>query len=292
MVFFKFVRNKTGRKYFVMVKKKKPDETVVLITGASSGFGKATAELLADKGYRVYGTSRKPASENWPYTMLEMDVTKPLSIVPAISRIMEKEEGIDILINNAGFGVGGAVEETEWTLARKQFEVLLWGTLQVIRQVLPIMREHKRGLIINVSSIAGRMGLPYQGFYSSAKFALEGVTEALSMEVRPFGIKMVLVEPGDMHTEFTSRREWSVVENASSPYLEQLRKTRDIIVRNELNGGNPIKVARKIYCVIRKKYPGFRYVVGKPNEKLAVWLKGILPFRWFETILSYYYGIK
>ncbi|HHJ10269.1 MAG TPA: SDR family NAD(P)-dependent oxidoreductase, partial [Bacteroidetes bacterium] len=140
MVFFKFVRNKTGRKYFVMVKKKKPDETVVLITGASSGFGKATAELLADKGYRVYGTSRKPASENWPYTMLEMDVTKPLSIVPAISRIMEKEEGIDILINNAGFGVGGAVEETEWTLARKQFEVLLWGTLQVIRQVLPIMR--------------------------------------------------------------------------------------------------------------------------------------------------------
>ncbi len=275
-----------------MARKKKPEETVVFITGASSGFGKATAELLTEKGYRVYGTSRNPASGSWPYTMLKMDVTEPLSVIQAVAELMKKEDHMDVLINNAGFGIGSAIEETEWTLARKQLEVIFWGTLQVIRQVLPVMRDQRDGLIINVSSIAGRMGLPYQGFYSSAKFALEGITEALSMEVKPFGIKLALVEPGDMHTEFTSRREWSVVDDPSSPYLEQLNKTRKIIDKNELNGGNPVKVARKIYGIIRKKHPGFRVVVGKPDEKIAVWLKGILPFRWFERILSSFYGIK
>jgi len=281
-----------NRKYFMMAKKKNPGDTVVLITGASSGFGKATAELLTEKGYRVYGTSRNPVSGPWPYTMLKMDVTEPLSVIQAVAALMKREDHIDVLINNAGFGIGSAIEETEWTLARKQFEVIFWGTLQVTRQVLPVMRDQQDGLIINVSSIAGRMGLPYQGFYSAAKFALEGLTEALCMEVKPFGIKLALVEPGDMSTEFTSRRVWSVVDDPSSPYLAQLKKTRNIIEKNELKGGNPVKVARKIYCIIRKKRTGFRYVVGKPDEKMAVWLKGMLPFRWFEKILSSFYGIK
>ncbi len=275
-----------------MGKRKIPSDTVVLITGASSGIGKITAELLTKKGYRVYGTSRAPSSGQTSFTMLQMDVTDPVSIVKAVASLMEKENGIDVLVNNAGFGIGSAIEETELTMARKQFEVVFWGALQVARNVLPVMREQKHGLIINVSSIAGRMGLPYQGFYSSAKFAMEGLTEALSMEVKPFGIRLSLIEPGDMRTGFTSSREWLILENIESPYLKQIKKTKDIIDKNEIKGGDPAKVARKILHVIRKKHPGFRYVVGKPDEKAAVLLKGLLPFRWFERILSSFYGIK
>jgi len=275
-----------------MTKRKKPSDTVVMITGASSGIGKITAESLAARGYRVYGTSRTPEAQQAAFPVLMMDVTEQITIINAISEILEKEQGIDVLINNAGMGIGGAIEETELTLARKQFDVVFWGGLLVSRHVLPIMREQGRGLIINVSSIAGKLGLPYQGFYSAAKFAVEGLSEALSMEVKPFGIKVVLVEPGDMSTGFTSNREWVMLKDISSPYLEQVKKTREIMDKNEVKGGNPAGVAKKIVCIVRKKHPAFRYVVGKPDEKLAMIMKVLLPFRLFEKILSSFYGVK
>ncbi len=275
-----------------MSKRKKPSDTVVLITGASSGIGKITAESLASRGYRVYGTSRNPEALEAAFPVLMMDVTEPVTIINAISEILNQEQGIDVLINNAGMGVGGAIEETEITLARKQFDIVFWGGLQVSRHVLPIMREQGRGLIINISSIAGKLGLPYQGFYSAAKFAVEGLGEALSMEVKPFGIKIVLVEPGDMSTGFTSNREWGMPEVISSPYMKQVKKTKEIIDKNETKGGNPARVAKKIVRIVQKKHPAFRYVVGKPDEKLAMIIKVLLPFRWFEKILSSFYGVK
>ncbi len=275
-----------------MVAKKKPEETVVLITGASTGIGRLTAGLLTEKGYRVYGTSRKPAADGTPYTMLQMDVTDPASVRRAVATVLDKEKIIDVLVNNAGSGIGSAIEETDAPKARQQFEVVLWGVWEVTKQVLPAMRQQQHGLVINISSIAGRMGLPYQGFYSAAKFALEGLSEALSLEVKPFGIKLVLVEPGDMRTEFTSRREWLIPENQDSPYRKQIENTREIIDKNELKGGDPTKVSRKIYHIIKKKNPRFRYVVGKPDEKAGLWLKELLPYRWFMHILAHFYGIK
>ncbi len=275
-----------------MVAKKKPEETVVLITGASTGIGRLTAGLLTEKGYRVYGTSRKPAADGTPYTMLQMDVTDPASVRRAVATVLDKEKIIDVLVNNAGSGIGSAIEETDAPKARQQFEVVLWGVWEVTKQVLPAMRQQQHGLVINISSIAGRMGLPYQGFYSAAKFALEGLSEALSLEVKPFGIKLVLVEPGDMRTEFTSRREWLIPENQDSPYRKQIENTREIIDNNELKGGDPTKVSRKIYHIIKKKNPRFRYVVGKPDEKAGLWLKELLPYRWFMHILAHFYGIK
>ncbi len=273
-----------------MMVTKEPERTVVLITGASSGIGLLTAGRLHALGYRVYGTSRRPGKHTVPFRMLEMDVTDTASVEAALAELMQEEGGVDVLVNNAGMGVGGPVEETPSAMIREQVDTVFLGMVEVTRRVLPLMRRRGGGRIVNVSSIAGRMGLPYQGYYSAAKFAMEGLSEALSIEVRSFGIDVVLIEPGDMRTGFTPGRKWTPDEN--SPYGDQLRKTREIIEKNELKGGDADKVARKIVRVIRKKHPRFRYMVGKPEEKLAVWIRLFLPFRLFERILAIFYGVK
>jgi NAD(P)-dependent dehydrogenase (short-subunit alcohol dehydrogenase family) len=273
-----------------MIVKKRPEETVVLVTGASSGFGLLTAGRLHELGYRVYGTSRNPEKHDTPFPLLAMDVRDPDSVEAALAFLLEKEEGLDVLVNNAGMGIGGSVEESTPEMIREQTDTVYLGMVEVTRRVLPWLRRRGGGRIINVSSIAGRLGLPYQGYYSAAKFAMEGLSEALSIEVKQFGIDVVLVEPGDMRTGFTPGRRWAV--NDHSPYAEQLKKTREIIENNELKGGDPDKVARTIVRIVRKKHPRFRYMVGKPEEKLAVWIKLFLPFRLFERILAMFYGVK
>ena len=273
-----------------MMIKKRPEETVVLVTGASSGIGFLTSGRLHDLGYRVYGTSRHPEDHKAPFPLLAMDVRDPESVEKALASLLEREKGIDVLINNAGMGIGGAVEECDTALIRQQTDTVFLGMAEVTRRVLPWMRRCGGGRIINVSSIAGRMGLPYQGYYSAAKFAMEGLSEALSIEVKHFGIDVVLVEPGDMRTAFTPGRRWMMDDQ--SPYASQVKKTREIIEKNELKGGNPDKVARKIVRILKKKHPRFRYMVGKPEEKLAVWIKLFLPFRLFERILAIFYGVK
>jgi NAD(P)-dependent dehydrogenase (short-subunit alcohol dehydrogenase family) len=273
-----------------MMATKEPALTVVLITGASSGIGLLTADRLHALGYRVYGTSRRPEKHAVPFTMLRMDVTDPVSIDAALAELMKKEEGVDVLVNNAGMGIGGSVEESTSAMIREQMDTVFFGMVEVTRRVLPLMRRRGGGRIINVSSIAGRMGLPYQGYYSAAKFAVEGLSEALSIEVKSFGIDVVLVEPGDMSTGFTSARKWILDE--SSPYGRQVLKTKEIIEKNEQKGGDPGKVARKIVRIIRRKHPRFRYMTGKPEEKLAVVIRIFLPFRLFERILALFYGVK
>ncbi len=273
-----------------MVLNRKPEDTVVLITGASSGIGRLTAGRLYDLGYKVYGTSRHPEGKDLPFPLLAMDVTDGASIEKALETLLEKEQGIDILINNAGMGIGGSVEESTPELVREQMDTVFLGMAEVTRQVLPLMRGRGGGRIVNVSSIAGRLGLPYQGYYSAAKFAMEGLSEALSIEVKTFGIDVVLVEPGDMRTGFTPGRKWAI--NEGSAYAPQALKTKGIIEKNELKGGDPDKVARKIVRILRKKHPRFRYMVGKPDEKLAAVMKNFLPFRLFERILAIFYGIQ
>ena len=174
---------------------------VILITGASSGFGKVTAQTLAGKGYVVYGTSRRIANGNiGQIRMLIADVTDENSVRSAVNRIMDEQGHIDVLINNAGMGIGGALEMATDEEISSQMDTNFMGMVRMCRAVLPIMRKQRQGKIINISSIAGRIAVPYQGFYSASKFAIEGYSEALSMEVYPFGIKVCVVEPGDFNT--------------------------------------------------------------------------------------------
>ena len=180
---------------------------VILITGASSGIGKSIASFLSDKGCKVFGTSRNPknvVSDN--FELIELDVLKVNTIKSAVNYIVKKEGRLDVLINNAGMGITGPIEDTPTEEMKKVFDTNFFGPLEVMKAVLPVMRKQNSGLIINVTSIAGYMGLPFRGIYSSTKGALEIVTEAASMEVKEFNINVVNIAPGDFATNIASGR--------------------------------------------------------------------------------------
>jgi short-subunit dehydrogenase len=268
------------------------EKRVALITGASSGIGKACAEMLVNMGIKVYGTSRKaqfpPDADSNP-TILQMDVNENKSISRAVSYILEKEGKIDILINNAGFGVAGPVEETPLEAAKEQFETNFFGVFRLILAVLPHMRERREGLIVNISSIGGIIPLPFQPFYSASKFAVEGLTEALRMELIPFNVKVVLIEPGDLKTDFTNRRVKFIKEN--SEYMPYFERTIKVVEHDERHGGSPEEVARVLKKIINSKNPKPRYTAGPSYEKAAVFLRRILPGRIFTWALAKYYRI-
>jgi NAD(P)-dependent dehydrogenase (short-subunit alcohol dehydrogenase family) len=263
-------------------------QKVVLITGASSGLGKSIALYLSSKGHIVYGTSRK-ALEEEDFRMLRMDVTSRKAVREGINTIIEEQGRIDVLINNAGMGIGGALELTMEEEISIQINTNLIGVINVCSEVLPYMRENGGGRIINVSSVGGVMGLPYQGLYSASKFAVEGYSETLSLEVKRFNIKVVLVEPGDFSTGFTASRINSEATMKSDAYKDSFIKTLKVIEKEEMNGLKPIVLAKKVNAVIRMKRPKFRYVVANPIQKLSVFAKKILPARMFHRILKLYY---
>ena len=200
---------------------------VVFITGISSGFGKSVSALLARKGYTVYGTYRTPCDVDSRVNALQMDVTDADGVNRCIKQVLEKEGRIDVLINNAGMHTGGPVEMIPDDLIRLQMETNFMGAVHTVKAVLPSMRRHKMGTIINISSIGGLMGLPFQGYYSSAKFALEGWSEALRMELRPFNIKVIVIEPGDFHTRNTVNRINIHAVNGDNSYEAQFSRTLD-----------------------------------------------------------------
>lgn len=263
-------------------------QKIILITGASSGFGKITASYLASKGHIVYGTSRKQQTET-DFQMLEMDVTKKETIQHCIQKIIENHGKIDVLINNAGMGIGGSLELTTDEEIDIQIKTNLIGTMNVCSEILPYFRKQKSGKIINISSIAGVMGIPYQGLYTVTKFGIEGYSETLALEVNKFNIKVVLVEPGDFQTGFTANRIISESTLNSEAYGESFKKTLEIIEKEENNGLKPIVLAKRIEKIINKKHPRFRYSVAKGEQKLSILAKKILPARIFHKILLAYY---
>jgi len=267
---------------------------IVLITGASSGIGRATADLLANSGFVVYGTSRTPeaidgAAITW--TPVRMDVTQQGSVDDAVTHVLDAEGRIDALINNAGVGLAGAIEETTIEEAELVLKTDLLGVLRLCRAVLPTMRSQGSGRILNVSSLAGRIGLPFQALYSAAKFAVEGATEALRLEVRPFGILVVLVEPGDIHTPFTDHRLFARSSD-DSPYAARMRRAIRRAEADERAGPAPVVVARRIRKILETSSPRVRYTVGQPFQRLAGHLKLVLPDRLYERFLAIYYGIR
>ena len=263
-------------------------QKIILITGASSGFGKITASYLSSKGHIVYGTSRKQQSES-EFRMLEMDVTKRETIKSCVKTIIENHGKIDVLINNAGMGIGGSLEMATEEEVDIQIKTNLIGTMNVCSEVLPYFRNQKSGKIINISSIAGVMGIPYQGMYSVSKFGIEGYSEALALEVAKFNIKVILVEPGDFQTGFTANRMISEATLNSEAYGYSFKKTLEIIEKEENNGLKPIVLAKKINSIINKKYPKFRYPVANMEQKLSIFVKKVIPARIFQKILSSFY---
>jgi short-subunit dehydrogenase len=265
---------------------------VILITGISTGFGKESSALLAEAGHKVYGTVRKDCQVGEKITVLKMDLMDPLSIEKVVRTVIEKEGRIDVLINNAGMHTGGPIETSPVENIRLQIDTNLLGTVIITKAVLPFMRKQGGGTIINFSSIGGLMGLPLQGFYSAAKFAIEGFSEALRMEVKQYNIKVVLINPGDFHTNNSvNRRNFLAPTGLDDPYKEQYKKTLAIIEKDEANGWQPVVLAKKLVKIVECRNPRQQYIISSFEQKLAVVLKHILPGKLFTSILADHYKI-
>jgi NAD(P)-dependent dehydrogenase (short-subunit alcohol dehydrogenase family) len=265
------------------------NNNVTLITGASSGFGKACAERLSRKSYRVYGTSRRAplrGEQRGGITMLHMDVDQDASVRQGVELVLEREGRIDVAINCAGYCLASAIENTPSDEARALFETNVLGTMRVCQAVLPAMRAQRSGIIINISSISGLIGLPFHGLYCASKFAIEGLTEALGVEVKPFGIRVVLLEPGDFRTGFTANRRRIEPDPV---YARNMDNAVGKMAHDEMNGANPEKLARLVERIINSRAPRLRYVAGLFYYKAFPGLKKILPPRFAEWAVGKYY---
>lgn len=263
----------------------------VLITGASSGIGKSIGEYLVQKGYKVYGTSRNPQQKTLSgIRLLTLDVTQPETIKAAVKEILREEKSIDFLINNAGMGITGPLEETPNEEIKKVFDTNYFGVINVIKAVLPTMRSHKSGFIINITSIAGYMGLPYRGIYSATKGALELTTEAFRMELKPFNIKMTNIAPGDFATNIAAGRYHAPVLEGS-PYRVQYQNTLRLMDKHVSKGKDPLIMAEKVYRVMQSKNPTIHYKVGEFIQKISIALKHILPDKLYEKMLMNHYKL-
>ena len=252
----------------------------VLITGCSSGFGKLAALQFARKGDTVYASMRNTSkgkeleeardAEGLKIKLLELDVTDDASVSAAISKVIAEAGQIDVLVNNAGIGAHGPIEETDDDEAKEIFETNFFGVLRMIRAVLPHMREKKAGTIANVSSLAGRVGPPFDGIYSASKFALEAASEALAYEVHPFGIRVLLIEPGGFETNIGDTRRIPRRYNEGSPYAELDQKFEQALTKLPGSGerADPQVVAEKIYDAVNDKEPKLRYLVGQDAEMI------------------------
>ena len=222
-----------------------------------------------------------------------MDLTDNESIKKAVETVIAKEGRIDVLINNAGMHTGGPIETSTIETIKLQMDTNFLGMVSLTKEVLPLMRKQGGGTIINFSSIGGLMGLPFQAFYSSSKFAIEGFSEALRMEVKQYNINVIVINPGDFHTNNTlNRRKFIPLSNECDPYQDQFFKTLEVIEKDENNGWLPEFLAKKIVRIVKCKNPRQRYIIASFEQKLAVVLKYILPGKMFRKILESHYGDK
>ena len=264
---------------------------VVLITGASSGIGKSIATFLSEKEFKVYGTSRNPKDINkFPFELIALDVLDLDSINSAVNSIIKKEGRLDVLVNNAGMGITGPIEDTPTDKMKAVFDTNLFGAIDVMKAVLPQMRSQKSGTILNVTSIAGYMGLPFRGIYSASKGAFELITEATNMEVKEFGVNVVNIAPGDFATNIAAGRYHTpVFEN--SPYRKKYKENLDLMDSHVDGGMDPIKMAKKVYDIINMKTPKIHYKVGGFMEKFSIVLKRILPDKMYQKLLMNHYKL-
>jgi NAD(P)-dependent dehydrogenase (short-subunit alcohol dehydrogenase family) len=262
---------------------------VVLITGCSSGIGKATAVAAAARGHRVYATARDPLSLDelaggGRIRTLALDVTDTSSIGRAVASVLGEAGRLDVLVNNAGYGQYGAVEEVTAEEWRREFDVNLFGAVEVTRAVLPAMRQRRSGTIVNVSSVAGKIAIPFAGPYCASKHALEAVSDSLRVEVAPFGIRVVVIEAGPIATRFGERARASVARMLGSPGpYSAFYKNAERAMDTDFQAGKlpPEAVARVIVNAIESEKPKTRYRITRIASVL-IFLRRFLPDRSFD----------
>lgn len=263
----------------------------VLITGTSSGIGLETARLFYKNGWNVIATLRSPGTvkrlnELTDVFQTELDVTNQDSIEKAIRMGIEKFGGIDVVINNAGYGLFGSFEETSTEELRGQFETNYFGPLNVIRAVLPHLRERKQGTILNVTSMGGRSAMPLYSSYHGSKFALEGFTESLQYELKPFNIQMKLVEPGGVKTDFSGRSAKVTKLSRESVYFDyQNNFYKRLMELAAKSGSDPVDTAKVIYKAATDNCSRLRYVAGS-DARMFAFLNWILPHSLFRKIVA------
>ena len=250
---------------------------VALVTGSSSGIGYETALLLARNGFDTFATMRNmnkskeirevSKRENLPLRVVQLDVNDDKSVTDAINNILIEKESIEVVVNNAGYGLMGSVEDSSLDEIKSQFETNFFGAIRVTQRVIPIMRKQRSGTIVNVSSIAGRIGFPMGSAYVSSKFALEGLSESISYELKQFGIKIILIEPGVIKTNFALVTPKKAV-NTNSSYSQLMNKLEENLFSTIANGTSPKEVASVILRSITEASPEHRYLVGNDAVEL------------------------
>lgn len=267
-------------------------QKVILLTGASSGIGYDTATRLARQGHKVYGAARRidkmqPLKE-LGVTPIKMDVTDDASMIAGVNAVLEAEGRIDVLVNNAGYGYFGAIENVSMEEARKQLEVNVFGLARLTQLVIPHMRQQGSGRIVNLASIAGKLALYFGGWYHVSKFAVEGFSDALRMELKPFGIDVVIIEPGGIRTEWGVIAADHLAESSKGTVYEQA-------ALNEANAmkytytrakllSNPSVIAKAICKGVNKRHPKARYRTGMGSHSL-VFLHWLLPSKWWDGLM-------
>ncbi len=259
---------------------------VAIVTGGTSGIGLAVARRLSAAGYQVFALSRHGQTQGH-IRHVACDVAEPQSIAAAVTAVLDQAGRIDLLVNNAGFGISGAVEFTEVEAASRLFQVDFLGAFACAQAVIPHMRAAGGGKIVNISSVAAVMPIPFQAFYSAAKAAINSLTMSLANEVRPFGIQVTAVMPGDVHTGFTAAREKSLA--GAEVYGQRIQRAVDAMERDEAGGMSPDQVARYVMRAVRRKRPRPLYVAGGKYRLFCV-IGKLIPASLTNRILGLLYG--
>lgn len=272
-------------------------QPIAFVTGASSGFGLLTSVALAGEGYHVLASIRNldnrkqleaTAQEAGVIDHIEpiqLDVTDFSAVEAVIQDVIKRYGRIDLLVNNAGYAAGGFTEEfavEEW---RRQFETNFFGMVAVTKAVLPSMRKRRSGKIVNISSISGRIGFPAMGPYVASKFAVEGFSESLRLEMLPYGVYVVLIEPGSYKTNIWSKGLKAITFQPDSPYEKEMKAILKYVNQIAGTASDPSEVIEQIVQVAKSPYPKLRYPVGK-GVKLGIVLKNVLPWKWWEKIVT------
>lgn len=288
---------------------KKMETRTVLVTGASAGIGAAIAHRLAREGYRVFGTTRRlenlagapeelravtaetggGGSLPHPVRFVELDVTDPATIACAVDQVLAEAGRIDVLINNAGWGTFGSVEELPIETARALFDTLVFGALRMIQAVVPAMRERRDGMVVNITSIAARAVIPFQAHYSAAKAALEALTIGLRQELLPFGVRVVALAPTDINTRFNDVTIFG--QHEASPYRPWSEPCWRVIDENLKKAPSPAVVAEKVSAILRCPRPRPIYTVGIPIQRLAPTIFRLLPKSLEISLMRLFYGL-
>lgn len=261
---------------------------VALITGASSGIGRDTAIRLKESGYIVYGASRRVERmkdlEDEGVKVLKLDVTEDKSVRECIETIISNEGRIDVLVNNAGYGSFGTLEDVPMEEAKRQFDVNVFGVGRITQLVIPYMRKQKSGRIVNITSIGGKITTPFGGWYQSSKYALESLSDSLRMDLKPFGIDVVIVEPGLIKSEWAEITKDNLLKVSSPHYRDKAKKSAEGMMKKYETASHPSVISKVIHNAVTTKSPKTRYVAGK-MAKLSLFMKSILSDRAFDSMM-------